>query len=73
MQSSSRVVWSKRPEAVVEWHGPVDGTEKGLCWLVSEFGWICEMRKLTVNASIMNVIKCSRSDNASAVMIIQNR
>ena len=40
---------------------PVAVSEDKLCKLVSEFGRVCERRKLRVNVSKNKVMRCSRS------------
>ena len=42
----------------------VADSEKKLCRLVSEYGRVCERRKLRVNAGKSKVMRCSRYGNA---------
>ena len=39
-------------------------SEENLCRLVSEFGRVCERRKLRVNVGQSKVMRCSRGSNA---------
>lgn len=41
----------------------VDSEEK-LCKLMTDFGKVCERRKLNVNVCKCNVLRCSRSGDA---------
>ena len=49
----------------------VDDSEK-LCTLVSEFGRVCEIRKLRVNEGKSKVMRCSRYDNAGRTRVTLN-
>ena len=42
------------------------------CRLVSEFGSVCERRKLTVNVGKSKVIRWSRYGNAGRMLVILN-
>ena len=46
--------------------------EEKLCRLVSEFGRVCERRKLRVNVGKGNVIRCSRYSNGGPMQVILN-
>ena len=48
-----------------------DSDEK-LCRLVSEFGRVCERRKLRVNVGKSKVIRCSRHGNGDRMHVILN-
>ena len=43
-----------------------------LCRLVSEFGRVCERRKLRVNVGKSKVMKCSRYGNGDRMHVILN-
>ena len=51
---------------------PVADSEDKLCRLVSEFGRVCERRKLTVNVGKSRVIRCSRYGNGDRMHVILN-
>ena len=46
--------------------------EEKLCRLVSEFGRVCEKRKLGVNVSKSKVMRCSRYGNGGRIHVILN-
>ena len=48
-----------------------DSGEK-LCTLVSEFGRVCERRKLRVNVGKSKVMRCSRYGNGDRMHVILN-
>ena len=50
----------------------VADSEDKLCRLVSEFGRICERRKLRVNIGKSKVMRCSRYDNGGRMQVILN-
>ena len=43
-----------------------------LCRLVSEFGRVCERRKLRVNVGKSKVLRCSRYGNVDRIHVILN-
>ena len=47
-------------------------SEEKLCRLVSEFGRVCERRKLRVNVGKSKVMKCSRYGNGYRMHVILN-
>ena len=47
-------------------------SEDKLCRLVSEFGRVCERRKLRVNVGKSKVMRCSRYGNESRMQVILN-
>ena len=47
-------------------------SEEKLCRLVSEFGRVCERRKLRVNEGKSKVIRCSRYGNGDRMHVILN-
>ena len=51
----------------------VADSEEKLCRLVSEFGSICERRKLRVNMRKSNVMRCLRYGNGGRMHVILNR
>ena len=46
--------------------------EEKLCRLVSEFGRVCERRKLIVNEGKNKVTRCSRYGNGGRIHVILN-
>ena len=48
-----------------------DSDEK-LCRLVSEFGRVCERRKLRVNVGKSKIMRCSRCGNGDQYQILLN-
>ena len=50
----------------------VADSEKKLCRLVSEFGRVCERRKLRVNVGKSEVMRCSRYGNGDRMHVILN-
>ena len=50
----------------------VADSEEKLCRLVSEFGSVCERRKLKVNVGKSKVMRCSRYDNGDRMHVILN-
>ena len=50
----------------------VADTEEELCTLVSEFGRVCERRKLRVNVGKSKVMRCSRYGNGGRMHVILN-
>ena len=50
----------------------VADSEDQLCRLVSEFGKVCERRKLRVNAGKSKVMRCSRYGNGDRMHVILN-
>ena len=50
----------------------VADSEEKLCRLVSEFGRICERRKLRVNVGKSKVIRCSRYSDEARMRVILN-
>ena len=47
-------------------------SEEKLCRLVSEFGRVCERRKLRVNGGKSKVMRCSRYGNGVRMHVILN-
>ena len=47
-------------------------SEEKLCRLVSEFGRVCERRKLRVNVGKSKVMRCSRYGNVGRMHMILN-
>ena len=47
-------------------------SEETLCRLVSEFGRVCERRKLRVNVRKSKVVRCSRYGNGDRMHVILN-
>ena len=43
-----------------------------MCRLVTEFGRVCERRKLRVNVGKSKVVRCSRYDNDGRMHVILN-
>ena len=54
-------------------HYIVTDSEEKLCRLVSEFGRVCERRKLRVNVCKSKVMRCSRYGNEDRMHVILNR
>ena len=50
----------------------VADSEENLCILVSEFGRVCERRKLRVNVGQSKVMRCSRYGNGDRMHVILN-
>ena len=50
----------------------VADSEEKLCRLVSEFGRVCERRKLRVNVGKSKVMRCSRHGNGDPMHVILN-
>ena len=50
----------------------VTDSEEKLCRLVSEFGRVCEMRKLRVNAGKSKVMRCSGYSNGERMNVLLN-
>ena len=50
----------------------VADSEEKLCRLVSEFGRVCERRKLRVNVGKSKVMRCSRYSNGDRMHVILN-
>ena len=50
----------------------VDDSEEKLCRLVSEFGRVCEIRKLRVNVGKSKFMRCSRYGTVCRIHVIQN-
>ena len=50
----------------------VADSEEKLCRLVSEFGRVCERRKLRVNVGKSKVMRCSRYSNGGRMHVIIN-
>ena len=50
----------------------VADSEDKLCRLVSEFGRVCERRKLSVNEGKNKVMRCSRYGNGDRMHVILN-
>ena len=50
----------------------VADSEEKLCRLVSEFGRVCERRKLRVNVGKSKVVRCSRYGNGDRMHVILN-
>ena len=50
----------------------VANSEEKLCRLVSEFGRVCERRKLRVNVDKSKVMRCSRHGNGDRMHVILN-
>ena len=50
----------------------VADSEDKLCRFVSEFGRVCERRKLRVNVGKSKVMRCSRYDNVDRMHVILN-
>ena len=51
----------------------VADSEEKLCRLVSEFGRVCEKRKLRVNVGKSKVMRCSRYGNGDRMHVITKR
>ena len=72
--SLSHFLWL--PEALVSGCGDDTGlvadSEEKLCRLVSEFGRVCERRKLKVNVGKSKVMRCSRYGNGDRMHVILN-
>ena len=47
-------------------------SEEKLCRLVSEFGSVCERRKMRVNVGKSKVMRCSRYDKGDRMQVILN-
>ena len=47
-------------------------SEEKLCRLVSEFGGVCERRKLRVNVGKSKVMRCSRYSNGDRIHVVLN-
>ena len=47
-------------------------SEEKLCRMVSEFGRVCERRKLTVNVGKSKVMRCSRYGNGDRMHVTLN-
>ena len=47
-------------------------SEDKLCRLVSEFGRVCERRKLTLNVGKSKVMRCSMYGNGDRMHVIPN-
>ena len=47
-------------------------TERKLCQLVTEFGRVCERRKLRVNVGISKVMRCTRSEDDARLNVMLN-
>ena len=47
-------------------------SEEKLCRLVSEFGRVCERRKLRANVGTSKVMRCSRYGNGDRMHVILN-
>ena len=50
----------------------VSDSEEKLCRLVSEFGRVCERRKVRVNVGMSKVMRCSRCGNGDRIHVILN-
>ena len=50
----------------------VAGSEEKLCRFLSEFGRVCERRKLRVNVGKSKVMRCSRYGNGNRMHVILN-
>ena len=50
----------------------VADSEDKLCRLVSEFGKVCERRKLRVNVGKSKVMRCSRYGNGDRMNVVLN-
>ena len=50
----------------------VADSEEKLCRLVSEFGRVCERRKLRVNVGKSKVMRCSRYGNGDRMNVVLN-
>ena len=50
----------------------VADSEEKLCRLVSEFGRVCERRKLRVNVGKSKVMRCTRYGNGDRIHVILN-
>ena len=50
----------------------VADSEEKLCRSVSEFGRVCERRKLRVNVGMSKVMRCSRYGNGDRMHVILN-
>ena len=51
---------------------PAADSEEKLCRLVSEFGRVCERRKLRVNVGKSKVMRCSRYGNMDRMHVVLN-
>ena len=50
----------------------VAGSERKLCQLVTEFGRVCERRKLQVNVGKSNVMRCTRNEDGARLNVMLN-
>ena len=50
----------------------VADSERKLCQLVTEFGRVCERRKLRVNVGKSKVIRCTRSEDGARLNVMLN-
>ena len=50
----------------------VADSERKLCQLVTEFGRVCERRKLRVNVGKSKVMRCTRSEDGARLNVILN-
>ena len=52
--------------------GVVADSERKLCQLVTEFGWVCERRKLRVNVGKSKVMRCTRNEDGARLNVMLN-
>ena len=50
----------------------VADSERKLCQLVTEFGRVCERRKLQVNLGNSKVMRCTRSEDGATLNVMMN-
>ena len=50
----------------------VADSERKLCQLVTEFGRVCERRKLRVNVGNSKVMRCTRKENGARLNVMLN-
>ena len=50
----------------------VADSERKLCQLVTEFGRVCERRKLRVNVGKSKVMKCTRNEDGASLNVMLN-
>ena len=50
----------------------VAGSERKLCQLVTEFGRVCERRKLRVNVGKSKVMRCTRNEDGARLNVMLN-
>ena len=50
----------------------VAGSERKLCQLVTEFGMVCERRKLRMNVGKSKVMRCTRNEDGAKLNVMLN-